>query len=275
MGNDLITLDDPIEILPGLHRLGATVPTLGRLSWAPAQVVEPLPMNVYVALSDASALVIDTGVRALYPAMLDQITELVGDRELSVLVTRNDPEAMGGVGFLLPQLEPSFLFYYGGGSILEWVWDERGGPGAAGDLFDTTEVANPPEIELDQSRALRVFRTPLAVLNTVWAYDPQTRTLFTSDGLGYVAAASSGQVVDPAGDVDAQRAFAFLGARFDWVDRINSPRLADELRALLVPLEVDNLAPSHGVVVRGRAAVDRYLETVLGTLVPASVTPPA
>jgi len=265
-----ITLDPPIDLGGGaLFRLGARIPTEGRLSWVPAGVTEPFPLNVYVLTSEQRAIVVDTGPLVLYPQLLEQIRTVVGDRELAILVTRNDPEAMGGVGSLLPQLAPSVFYYYGGGSILEWVWDERDGPGASGDLFDTVPVDSPTEIALEGDRIVQIIRPPLAVLNTVWVYDPTSKTLFTSDGLGYLPSDQpADSVVDDRGDVDADRTRAFISARFDWIARLNSTRLADELHELLQPLEIENLAPSHGVVVRGAAAVDCYLQTVLECLRP-------
>jgi flavorubredoxin len=276
MKSDVIHLDPPLELMPGaLYRLGARVPTSGALSWAPADVTELMPLNVYVLLSNERAIVVDTGPRILYPALLEQIRALQGDRELAVMVTRNDPEAMGGVGSLLSELAPVAFYYYGGGSILEWVWDDREDLGASGDLFDRVPVESPSEIPVAGDRSLLVLRPPLAVLNTVWAYDPASRTLFTSDGLGYLPAGGGPgpdaslpdeSLTDDRGDVDAVRARAFVNARFDWIERINSTRLADELRELVGPLNIENLAPSHGVIVRGAPAVNRYLQTVLGEL---------
>jgi flavorubredoxin len=267
-------MDEPLLLTPGLVRLGARSATDGTLSWVPQDVRDPLPINVYLLRTDDHALVLDTGPGGFYPELGAQIAELVGDRTLSVLVTRNDPEAMGGVGTLLPQLRPDVFYYYGGGSILEWVWDERGGPGAAGDLFDTVPVASPPVIELGPDRRLVVLRPPLAVLNTIWLWDESTATLFTSDGLGYLPTEPVGEIVDTAGTVDGRRAKAFIEARFDWIERLNSTRLVDELHELLDPLAIEILAPSHGVVVSGRTAVERYLGTVLDELTPKSTTSP-
>jgi flavorubredoxin len=256
-----------------LYRLGATVPTDPKVSWVPDGVSESLPLNVFVLTTPQVVLVVDTGPLALYPALGLHIRELVGEREIRVLVTRNDPEAMGGVGTLLPQFDPSVLYYFGGGSILEWVWDDRDGPGASGDLFGTVPVESPAEIVLGPGRRLRILRPPLAVLNTVWVYDEGTRTLFTSDGFSYLppedgkdGSTTWGGPLFSSGVVDPERALAFLRARFDWVERINSSRLVDELQALLAPLEIENLAPSHGRVLHGAQTVQAYLAAVEGVL---------
>ena len=266
-----IELDPPHELAGGaLYRLGTRVATDGRLSWVPSGITASLPLNVYVLVAPERILVLDTGPVVLYPQLADQIRDLRGDRDLAVLVTRNDPEAMGGVGTLLPQLEPSVFYYYGGGSILEWVWDERDGPAASGDLFDTVPVASPMQIEFAPGRTLQVLRPPLAVLNTVWVYDPGSKALHTSDGLGYLPAdGAPDSMVDEQGDVDAERARAFIQARFDWIARLIGPRLADELAALVQELDIGLLAPSHGVLVGGGTAVRRYLATVLRALQPA------
>jgi len=271
MNSSIISADDPIELVPSkLYRLGARIATGGRVSWVPSDVTEALPLNVYLRLTDEAAIVIDTGPLALYPALGEQVAELAAGRDLRVLVTRNDPEAMGGVGTLLPQLGPSAFYYFGGGSILEWVWDDRLGPGGSGDLFGTVPVVTPERIALEDDRSLVVLRPPLAVLNTVWLFDEGTGTLFTSDGFTYLPAGGDGAatpVVWDGADIDAARTFALLQARFDWLERLNSSRLKDKLRALLSPLSVSRLAPSHGVVMEGDA-VAAYLTTALASLEP-------
>lgn len=252
-------------------RLGTSAATDGTLSWVPREEHRRLPLNSYLLRSGANALVVDTAPAIAHPALADQIADLAAGRHLHVVVTRNDPEAMGGVGHLVPRHRVRTFFYYGGGSILEWVWDARDGPGARGDLFDAVPVASPPVIKLDGLGPIFVMRPPLAVLNTVWLFHEASGILFTSDAFGYLRSSDAGSnpVVDDVADIDADRARAFVAARFDWVNRINNTRLVDELRELLDPLDIGALAPSHGVVVVGREAVRRYLDVVMTALAPA------
>lgn len=267
-----MTLDDPIELGSGVLRLGTRVPTGGTVSWTPVEEGGALPLNVYVVRGAESALVIDTGPAVLYPELAEQIDAACAGRAMHVLVTRNDPEAMGGVGELLPHHGVRTFYYYGGGSILEWVWDSVAGPGASGDLFARVPIASPPVIELPGLGPIDVIHPPLAVLSTVWLYHRASGALFTSDAFGYLrpdTPADAG-VVDDVGDVDAARARAYVAARFDWIERINNTRLVDELRAVLDPLDITVLAPSHGVVVSGRGAVRRYLDVLHSVLGPGA-----
>jgi hypothetical protein len=270
-----MTLDDPIELAPGVLRLGARIPTSGTLSWVPRDERRALPVNVYVLLSESSALVIDTGPAILHPALAERIDAVTADRERHVLVTRNDPEAMGGVGELIPHHGVRSFYYYGGGSILEWVWDAALGEAGRGDLFDAVPIASPPVVELPGLGAIDVIHPPLAVLSTVWLYHRSSRTLFTSDAFGYLPDGAPvdgpGPLVDEVGDIDTTGALAHLGARFDWVGRINSGRLVADLHALLDPLDIATLAPSHGVVVSGATAVQTYLDVVYRALAPHAV----
>lgn len=271
MNSQKISIDDPIQLVPSkLYRLGARIATCGRVSWAPYDMTEALPVNVYLRLTDDAAIVIDTGPLALYPSLAEQIAELTAGRDLRVLVTRNDPEAMGGVGTLLPQLDPSVLYYFGGGSILEWVWDERRGPKGSGDLFGIVPIATPGQIALEGGNSLIVLRPPLAVLNTVWLFDQETRTLFSSDAFTYVPGGAVEAITPAVSDSDAidpARTYALLQARFDWLERINSSRLKNVLQDLLSTLPIGRIAPSHGVVMEG-PAVPAYLTTMLAALEP-------
>lgn len=262
-------MDEPIELVPGLlTRLGGEVPADSTLSEVPAGRDGWLPFNVYLLTTSEEVLVLDTGPAVLHPALSDQIEAIAGNRRLSVLITRNDPEATGGLGTLIPRGRVEVLHYYGGGGLLEWLSDSEQGAGSCSDLFGAVPVDNPWQLPLGEGRELSVFRTPLSVLNTVWVHDSATGALFTSDALGIGRAAGEALVSDLA-EVSGEESRAWLACRFDWIDLLDSNRLTEDLAALVDPLHPALLCPSHGRIVAGREAAVRFLGRTFAALVPA------
>jgi hypothetical protein len=81
-----------------------------------------------------------------------------------------------------------------------------------GDLFEPGTV-----LSISSDRNLKILNAPLRLLQTVWIYDAQTRTLFTSDSFGhsFIDHIDDSTIIDPDCDnISESEVRAQILARF-------------------------------------------------------------
>ena len=93
---------DAVEIVPGrLYAVGDTIPLDGRVSWAPAVPGRHQALSCYLLREGDEALLVDTGVRAFWPAIRTQLAGLLEPGSpLKVFVSRPELDSTGN----LPEL---------------------------------------------------------------------------------------------------------------------------------------------------------------------------
>jgi hypothetical protein len=125
------------------------------------------------------------------------------------------------------------------------------------------------EIHVSDDRALEVVAVPLKVLPTVWYYDRTTRTMFCSDSFSDETAVSPDVRVTSSvdeKDVLVGRFRRHFSGKFDWLMRSELSSVTSDLEAIFGRYEVDILAPTRGVVIQGRTAVEAKMSALLTTL---------
>jgi hypothetical protein len=252
-----------VEIVPGrLFALGGVVPLDGRVSWVAADATGHLPINCYLLLGSASALLIDTGACAHRAQVIDQLRSVLpAGSPLSVVLTRTELDC----ALNLPAIESEFLVnrvICTGGTFtiprssrvpVERLPLEPG-------TTTTLEVA--PGIDV-------LLHAPLyRLLPTIWVHDLAAHSLFTSDAFGHLRHIEADRL--PAGDgdelpgIDAIRSDVL--AKFDWIAHTNPDPIASDIRAVFVDGTIDVIAPTFGRVISGSRLVTGVVERLVSVI---------
>jgi hypothetical protein len=120
-------------------------------------------------------------------------------------------------------------------------------------------------IDPASERTVDMLVAPLRLLPMPWAYDNGTGTLFTSDVFGWVTRPGPEgpwEVTEgPRDATTAEDVWHYLVAnRYWWLPGAQTTRLLDDLAALLATIDVQNIAPGYGCVLRGRAVAERHID---------------
>ena len=269
----VITAVPPADVVPGaLTRLGGLTPLDAGSGWVPPGTRGAEPFNVYLLREGEAGLLVDSGPRVLAPVLLDQLEATWAGRELSVVLLRNEPEAIGGIGPLLARYPGTRLVYPGGGGVLDWIDYRQQVGGREHDLrYEATLVLGHPDaIELGPARAVRLVPPAISNLTITWLYDAAHQALFCTDAFSFIhapAADSATVILDeiPA-HVTAEYVAAHLAERYFWLRKADVRRAKDSIRAAFEQYPVSALCPSRGAVVRGPGAVAQLVATTLDAI---------
>jgi flavorubredoxin len=261
----------PVEIVAGtLYAVGANVLLDDRVSWAPA-TGDYQPMNCYAFVDPESPLIIDPGPAVVESAVVEGLASLIpADRRTPVFLTRFQFDGIGNLGALAERLTLGTV--YSGGSTNPFdAFDQvtsADTESRAGELSVARVGAG--TFAVSDTRTIEIFEPFLRVLVTYWAYDAETRTLFTSDTFTHVTveAESSGRVLDsPAHDrttVDDVRAHLF--ATFDWLPSAHTRPIVEQLERIFHERHVEVIAPDRGCILQGKEIVERHVAMVVQVL---------
>lgn len=254
-----------------LFRLGGTVRLDGRLSWAPADAKGFEPINAYLLRDGPTALLIDAGVAVHRQQIIDQLRTLLdpGTR-LSVLLTRFEPDCLINLGAIKDTFRVERV--YGGGVSNPFDFFD--------DVSTDAQVRHSYEVEIlrqrpgdcipvGSSRKVKLLATSLRLLTTFWAYDGDSKTLFTSDAFGYLPSGDPDErpVVNTGrAAVDVERMKEHLLAKLGWLVGADTRPLQRDLAALFGEHDIEMLCPSHGSILEGRDTVQRHLEAMQAIL---------
>jgi hypothetical protein len=260
-----------------LYRIGCLV-RAERLSWLPADLDAYEPLNAYLLMDSDNAIFAELGLPVALPAIKSAL-RMIGERKVWVWFTRNEPDCIGNMGYVLGTCERPTLLYGTGGGVLEWVND----PAVA-----ITEVRNflgriPIESARNGvSKAIGSFGLNFMdagvkqMFLTQWAYEASTGTMFTSESFGFrhAAALDSPTVIEsskglPSVDTVAKE----LVSRFNWMREANYPEIIDRFEQIFKDHDVQILAPVHGAVIKGREAVAAHVKLATAALRVASKLP--
>lgn len=255
-----------VELVPGaLYRLGGRVARDGRLSWAGADGMYE-PVSCYLMLEGRHGLLVDTGVAAHESLIVAQLDALLpSDAELSIFLTRAELDCMGNLASIARKfavsgvltggvINPFDAFDHVTSLVPEAVVFERGAD------MGTVRVA--------AGRELLVLRPTLRQLATFWGYDRKTKTMFTSDAFGHVAAADRhSPAVATAGSCLRSKVEAGIRSKFAWIaDCAAGDLVADTVAELFERYETDVIAPTHGCVLGGPELVAEHTAAVVDEL---------
>jgi flavorubredoxin len=262
-----------LELSPGrLYLLGASIELDGRVSWVPEDARGWQPVNCYVLVEGEHVLVIDPGVFVHGPIVRDQLESILpaGSR-LSVFVTRAECDTTGNLGEIAGRFRVDTLYAGGGPNPF--------------DAFEAITLTDPDHrseriqmertpagfsIPVGDTRAVEMLRPSIRLLATWWAYDPGTKTLFTSDAFTHSTQADPAdpRVLDDPADPQCELPVvrAHLLSKFGWLAKARTDLILEQLRAVFDEHEVDRIAPQHGLVIEGPELVRRHVEAVETTL---------
>jgi flavorubredoxin len=212
------------------------------------------------------ALMVDTGVAYHEELILEQLqVVLPADRPLNLFVTRSELECVGNLRALSEAVELAAV-YTGGNPNPFDAFDSVGSLGS-GRRVPVIRVASGSRLDLGGTAQLEVLVPSLRILATYWAYDPTTRTLFTSDSFGHTMSDSGSQDrVQDSPVLDRARARELMLAKFGWLTDADTSALKDDLHRIFHEHDIEVIAPTHGLVLRGREVVKEHLDFVLSVL---------
>jgi flavorubredoxin len=274
-GTDDVSVDvDAAEILAGrLYQIGTPILLDGRVSWAPASATGYQPVSAYLVLSDEQATIVDTGVARQAGPVLRQLESLIpAGLPVTIFLTRSEYDCIGNVGPLMSRFNIDALYAggisnpfdaFGEVTLLSSNWSKQV-------HIDPRRVQPGTSAQLGSSDRFEVVFPVVRILATYWLYDKVTKALFTSDFFSHLT------LQDPTGPriVDApvqdnhleDAARDFLLAKFFWLPLARTESIANNLRQIFTEREVDIIAPGHGCVVKGKAAVAQQVDLVCDIL---------
>ncbi|HEX4214489.1 MAG TPA: hypothetical protein VIA06_14330 [Candidatus Dormibacteraeota bacterium] len=262
-----MTSEGPVEVVPDrLYALGGSVPIDGRVSWAPDTARGSQPVSCYLLRTNRVALLVDTGLTYHREAIVAQIRDLLPPGlSLRIFLTRSELDCVGN----LTALSEAFAIdaiYTGGNTNPFDAFDSVTSLGS-GRRVPIHRIAIGSRLDLGGSGQLEVLAPSLRILTTYWLYDPESRTLFTSDSFGHTMnAPGADQRILGSAEFDPASARAHMLAKFRWLVSADTRPLIEILEGIFADHEIDVIAPTHGLVLRGREAIEAHHRFVLSLL---------
>jgi hypothetical protein len=250
-----------------LYRVGCVV-RAERLSWLPADLDGYEPLNAYVVTDPQHCVFVEPGMPILLPALKSAIESLVGDRKVWVNFTRNEADCIGNMGYVFGTCPNPTLLFGGAGGILEWINDPAVSILEVRDFLGRIPIVEAKNDSARDIGTLRFawFQAPYRqMLITQWAWEASTGCLFTSDAMGYrhLASVDAPPVIDSPRDLPSVEAVtAEIAKRMNWMRESDYPEVLERFEAVFRERDVQLIAPIHGCVIQGRAAVAAHVKLV-------------
>jgi len=222
----------------------------GRDAGKPDSIIDT---NQYVVCAGGNAILLDPGGLEVFPPMLAALTQEVAvEKVRGLFVSHQDPDVASSLPLWRRMCSPDAKVW------VSWLWTGFMAHFDGGATF----TAIPDEgMEITLAGDVRLRFVPAHYMHSSGnfnVYDPKARIYFSGDigaALLPKGAATSHYVENFAGHVQYMEAFhrRWLGsakARDVWVERVSK-------------LDIDILAPQHGLIFRGDD-VKRFLDWLAG-----------
>jgi hypothetical protein len=278
-----------IALVPGrLYALLHSYSLDGRVTTHPIDVSGTTTMNSYVLVEGDSALLVDAGMSVHEQAIERQLADLLPERHnLSILPTR---AAEYGPTCAVRTLARRFNLVRMFGTVgdpLGWIdFRPEPEPGANGgpswiEGIAGCHVGHGKSIAVDPEwrRVVELISPPIRLLPSVWAFDGETGTLFTSDVFTHLTdEVTNGRSVIsqpaelPGSDVVHEH---LVGSRYWWLSGARPGQIEARLRELFDSYDVRVIAPAFGAISEGAAVVTRQCEQLMDALAMAAAATPA
>ncbi|MGD9988288.1 hypothetical protein [Pseudonocardia sp.] len=259
-------------VADGLHVLGGSLPSDGRISWLPPGAGSHTLVNSYLLLEEDGALLIDGGVPADRERLGRQLDAVLpATRPLSIFFTRFEPDCVANGAWLMGRHEIENVYGAGVSNPFDFFDDiAQRETIRAEHSAELIRVPAQGEVPVGRSRSVRLVAPSLRLLATSWAFDSRTGALFTSDTFGHVQlrSADDRRVLrsDDDDDTTVESVRRHLLTKFDWISGADPEPLRKDLQAIFEALDVLVIAPTHGCPIVGRAAVERHYRLMLAAL---------
>jgi flavorubredoxin len=260
-------------IADGVLVLSDLVAANGR-SWLPPGATGFEPFNKYVFVSKDGVLLIDTGVAAHGPALIESLRHIVGSRWIMVVVTRIELDCTSNLGRIVdnfPRVQVATVTK--NNPPLGLVHYERDLP------FETaTRLTYGQRLRDLGFERLRSIAPPVRLLNTTWLHDEVTNTLFTSDFFSADLLAGTDDPIvrkDIAGLPVTQALRRHVLTKFEWLEHAHTGPLRDAWDKLFAEVKPEVLAPGLGRIQSGRDLVARVTDDYRMAVFGSGETDPA
>ena len=273
-GNQTITMLVPDR----LYRVGCVV-RAERLSWLPADLEGFEPVNSYVLTDPNNCVFFEMGLPIARPALQQAVETLVGNRKVYVDFTRNEADCIGNMGYILGTCPNPTLLYGTAGGILEWINDPAVALLEVRNFLGRIPIESAHNGESKDIGELRFEWFDSAIkmmLMTQWAYEKSTKCLFTSEAFGFRHAPTmdSPVVIDsPRNLPSADSVAREIVARCNWMREADFPNIMTRVKSIFDEHDIEFLAPVHGCVIKGHAAIAAHVKVTLEALHIASKIP--
>jgi len=256
------------EVAPGLFAISQWVALDGNISWVPRSARGWEPSTVYLVDGGEEALLYDTGLPVHRSAILEQLAERVGDRELALWTSRLvEPDSVGNVVPVLERLKVRRIMNATQSNQLRLVthrWHE----------FTSENGYSVERLQWGErfrvgTRELEVIQPAARVIATSWLYDLESRVLLSSDFFGHLhrSEVATSPVFEGAAQASSvEQVREHLLAKYEWLRGADVAAICQSLEAIFADREIASIAPGHGCIISGEEAVRRHYQLTLEAL---------
>jgi hypothetical protein len=208
--------------------------------------------------------------------LLEQLATLVPrGGPISVFLTRAELDCFAALGAVMSEFKVERLLAGGGHNPFD-QFDYVGGVGPArrGEYVKTARLQTGTGFELGDGRQLTIVIPGFRLLATFWAYDTETKALFTSDVFthGRGETEEEARMLSRGAEFSDEEVAEHLVAKFWWLPYAKLDKIRADLREIFSTWDVEAICAAHGRPIVGKDAVEasvaqliRVLEQLEGT----------
>ncbi|AJE46780.1 hypothetical protein [Celeribacter indicus] len=254
-----------------LYAIGGSIDAGQNLSWLPRGLEGRIPVQGYLLRNDDQALLIDTGLVVHADAIRDALDTLIGKRALEVTMTRREMDTIMNLPWILKRYDVKKVHFSGDISPIDFfdVLEEVAAEVQARTFTDVALNWLRPGLSIDYAGTrLDVVRPSVRVLATQWLHEPKTRTLFTSDFLGFLPTDQEGpySIGAEVAEITVDQIVAHYGRKFDWLRGINPAPVMADLRRVMTDFPSDRLCPAYGPTIEGAENVRQIWDKAIAAV---------
>jgi hypothetical protein len=249
----------------------------GRPSSHPVEVRGHSTMNCYLLLEDDAALLYSTGYSLHEEALLAQLSDLVGDRKLTLVIPRVEFPSMCNARPIADRHDVERIYMRLPTNASDFLNFREGHAIDATDSLRSIPTSTMPDgghaLIGASGRRLDFIFPELRLLPCDWAFDVDTHTLFPGDVFAWIwqDRPEGPWLLDDRTDdpTTPERVATFLlRNRYWWLAGADVEPLRESVAQLFERYDIRVIAPDHGAILRG-AAVDDHREMLDAALAEA------
>ncbi len=267
-----------------IYALHNTFELDGHVSAYPQSARGYAASNCYLLKEDDGAILLDTGYAAHEASILDQLgTLLTPEAPLSIFPLRLN-EFMSVCNVMAIARNFNVVECFSPVPDIEcWIEFETVDREAADHPnIKTTllERGDYSRISVGKHHPIDALNAPIRLISTRWIYDPESKTLFSSDMFTHVwhDFEEGPWVLDGLDNITDEgfvRSF-LLNTRYWWIEGATIDTARRNVAKVFETYDIETLAPGYGTILRGRDQVERQftvLDNVLRELDRSKIKP--
>lgn len=273
------------ELAPGkVFALHNTFELDGRASAYPLSARGHSASNCYLLKEDDGAILLDTGYAVHEESILAQLGTLIDtDLPLSIFPLRLN-EFMSVCNVMAIARKFNVVECFSPVPDIEcWIEFETVDRDAADHPNVKTtllERGDHSRVSVGKNHPIDALNAPIRLISTRWIYDPESKTLFSSDMFTHVwhDFEEGPWLIDGLDNITDEafvRSF-LLNTRYWWVEGATIDTARRNVAKVFEEFDIETLAPGYGTILRGRDQVERQftvLDNVLRQLDRSNIKP--